>query len=633
MTHEHQERRKIALAFTLLAGILTGCGSSSSKSALMKTNEIITFEAPKEDKEVVRIGFSMAMDWKPLIDALNAKFPSKQFIYDFDSTSGINLPLDTVGNIVKKNDYDFVVANYWNAPSLGADISDQSFLSNYQTASLDAIKSNGRIYGIPLPISAMGLYYNKKLFADNGWAYPTSVDEFITLAKKIKASGITPFDSCFKYESQLTRVLEGLVYDELFTKPEGIAWYAKLIEGKATFAEYATPMFEVVKKLFDEGVFSLSSFSASLTTMRKDFFAGKIAMLDYSSDIFSLAASEGCNFDIGVGGYPSTTGSASPILYSSSAVLYIPSGIKADAKRFAFDTSVMEYLSTSEGQDAVLTGWTGVPSLKNYTGSSTLYNLVAPFIKNGAYHNDFDFAPSQAMIKPLKTLIKNAAQSIGSGTSVAEAVSALDTAYQATLKAGVTETTYTKIAEAKEDFTVLETSYYLADKIKAAASSDIALVPSSGFYRSNMGYFEKGDITDDSRLFYEKGVGSKDYITAYSLTGAQLKALIERPIINSVEKDQFLAASGLKLTYAPWHKRGNRIVEIALEDGTAIDETKSYNVAAYAGVIDKSYISSTDKSYPELLDPQSFMLASLKADKTISPNTSKRLSLNWDIEA
>jgi hypothetical protein len=27
------------------------------------------------------------------------------------------------------------------------------------------------------------------------------------------------------------------------------------------------------------------------------------------------------------------------------------------------------------------------------------------------------------------------------------------------------------------------------------------------------------------------------------------------------------------------------------------------------------------------------MLASLKADKTVSPNTSKRLSLNWDIEA
>jgi raffinose/stachyose/melibiose transport system substrate-binding protein len=633
MKFKHQGIKQIALAAVLLTGILSGCGTVSSKEKLMKNDEIITYEAPQEGKEIVRIGFSMAMDWEPLINGLNEKFPTKQFIYDFGSTSGINLSLDTVGDIVKNNDYDFVVANYWNAPYLGADISDQSFLSNFQTASLDSIKSNGRIYGIPLPISAMGVYYNKPLFEENGWTYPTSVDEFITLADKIKAKGITPFDSCFKYEGQLTRVLEGLLYDELFTKPEGMAWYEKLVEGKATFAEYAQPMFEAVKKLSDAGVFSESSFSASLTTMRNNFFAGKLAMIDYSSDIYSLAASEGCNFDIALGGYPSTTGEASPIIYASSAVLYIPSGIKNDAKRFAFDASVMDYLSTSEGQDALLTGWTGVPSVKNYTGSNALYGLVQPFIQSGAYHSDLDFAPSQAMIKPLKSLIKNAALEIVKGASVKDAINELDTAYKDTLNAGVSEPTYSKIAEATDDFTILETSYYMADKIKEATAADIALVPSGGFYRSNMGYLKKGDITDDMRLFYEKGVGAKDYITSYKLTGAQLKELLEKPIINGAEKDQFIAPSGLKLTYAPWHSRGNRIVDIAFEDGTAIDETKLYNVAAYAKVIDNSYISETIQSYPELADPQSFMLASFKADQTISPNTANRLKLSWDIPA
>jgi raffinose/stachyose/melibiose transport system substrate-binding protein len=173
----------------------------------------------------------------------------------------------------------------------------------------------------------------------------------------------------------------------------------------------------------------------------------------------------------------------------------------------------------------------------------------------------------------------------------------------------------------------------MADKIKEATAADIALVPSGGFYRSNMGYLKKGDITDDMRLFYEKGVGAKDYITSYKLTGAQLKELLEKPIINGAEKDQFIAPSGLKLTYAPWHSRGNRIVDIAFEDGTAIDETKLYNVAAYAKVIDNSYISETIQSYPELADPQSFMLASFKADQTISPNTANRLKLSWDIPA
>jgi raffinose/stachyose/melibiose transport system substrate-binding protein len=291
----------------------------------------------------------------------------------------------------------------------------------------------------------------------------------------------------------------------------------------------------------------------------------------------------------------------------------------------------MDYLSTTEGQNALLTGWSGVPSLKEYTGSDPVYAKVLPFIQNGAYHYNLDFATDQEMIKPLKTLIRNAVESIGKGTSVADAVAALDTSYQSTLSAGIPQTQYSKIAEAQKDFTVLETSYYIADKIKAATGSDIAIVPSGGFYRSNMGYLLKGDILDDSRLFYEKGVGGKDYITTDSLTGAQLKALLEYPIINGTKMDQFFAPSGLKLTYAPWHQRGNRIVSIALEDGTAIEDTKTYTVAAYNGVIDQSYLTSVLQSFPDLSDPQTFILASLKADKTVSPDIQRRLTLKWDI--
>lgn len=633
MGKEHRYSKRVGLAFLVFAGLLTSCSSvSSSKAALMKSNEIVTYDAPQEGKEIIRIGFAMPMKWDSFIAALNAKFPAEQFIYDFNYTAGNGIPLDKVGDIVEKNDYDFVVANSWNAPSLGADISDQSFLSNYQATVLDSIKSDGRVYGIPLPTSALGIAYNKTLFAEKGWTYPTSTDEYIALSKTIKAAGITRFDSCFKYSTQLARNLEGMLYDELFTKPEGLAWYQKLIQGKATFAEYATPMFEMAKKLFDEGVHSLSSFSASLTTMRKDFFAGNIAMLDYATDIFALAQTENCPFDVGFGGYPSSTGVSSPVLYSSSGIFYIPKAVKNDTKRFAFDLSVMDYLSTTEGQDAILTGWVGVPSVVNYTGANTLYSQLTPFIKSGSYHPVFDFAADQDLVLPLKNLIRDATESIGKGTSVADAVSALDAAYQAALKAGVVVATYSKIGEAKEDFTVLETSYYMADKIKAATQADVAVVASGGYYRSNMGYFSKGDISDDPRLFYEKSVGAKDYITTYSLTGEQLKTLLEKPIISGVVKDQFLAPAGLKLTYAPWHKQGNRLVAVSLEDGTASDETKLYTVASYAGLIDASYLSATIKSYPELLDPQSFILASVKADQTISPNVNKRLLLNWDIE-
>jgi len=621
--------RRVLLTLFAGVGTLASCGALSQYITLKEDDAITTFEAPISGKQIVRIGFAMAMDWKPLIAALNARFPSKQFIYDFDVTSGVNLSADGINEIVKKNNYDFVVTNYWNAPTIGADISGESFLKNYLSTTLSAIADKGHIYGLPLPTSASGIFYNKTLFQEKGWSMPSSTDDLASLYSTIAATGIRPFDSCFKYESSLVRVLEGMVYDELLSSPEGMEWYSNLLEGKANFAPYATPMFTLAKHLFDEKVFAVDSFNASLTTMRKDFFSGKLAMIDYSSDIYGLALTDKCPFELGFAPYPSSTGKNASVLYSSSVVLLVPSAIEQDKTRYAFDTSVMDYLSTSEGQDALLTGWSGVPSLKQYTGNNPLYNTVSSYIKNGTYHAILDFASDQSMVKPLKSLIKTTVLSIFNGTSIAEAMSALDTDYKATLTKGVSIPTYNNIATATDDFSVLATSYYLADKMKAATGADFALVPSGGFYRANMAYIKKGDVTTDSRLFYQKGIAAKDYITTYTLTGAKLRTLLERPIINGNELDQFVAASGLKMSYAPWLERGKRIETLSLEDGSAFDENKTYKVAAYAGVIDKSYLETTLDAYKDLADPETFAINQIKTDKTISPNLKSRLTLDW----
>jgi raffinose/stachyose/melibiose transport system substrate-binding protein len=63
----------------------------------------------------------------------------------------------------------------------------------YQTA-LDGAKSvaDGRIYGVPYALPNMGVFYNTKIFADNGIAVPTTYAEFIAAAETLKAAGITP---------------------------------------------------------------------------------------------------------------------------------------------------------------------------------------------------------------------------------------------------------------------------------------------------------------------------------------------------------------------------------------------------------------------------------------------------------
>lgn len=621
-------------AAALLFGLCSGCGAkTSAASPYEKSDDIVTFEAPEDGREIVRIGFAIKADWQPLIEALSKKFPDKQFIFDYYATAGNSPSIDTVRRLVEQNNYDFVVANYWYAPMLGADISSEKYLDNYLQTTLDSIAAEGRVYGIPLPTAVAGIYYNKDLFQANGWTIPAAVGDFIALCKKISAAGYTSYSNCLKYESQTTRVLEGMTYDELFGSQAGMNWYSNLVSGKASFADYAAPMFRLAKTLSDAGIFSADEFTASLTEQRKDFFAGRTAMIDYSSDLLSLAKSENCSFEIGFAPYPSTTGRNPCILYNSSAVLYIPAGIKENAQRYNFDTSVMEYLSTSEGQDALLTGWSGVISLKDYTGDNALYKEISRYVENGTYHSVLSFAPSDDLSKPLKILMNTAFKSITEGADVDKTVAALDKTYSAALKEGVPQTKYETIASAADDFSILETSYYFADKMRAATGADVAIVPSGGYYRSNMADIPKGDVTSDTRLFYQKSIGSKDFITTYGMTGAQLKALLEHPIINGQEQTQFLAASGLKLEYAPWHLSGARVVSAALADGSAIDDAGTYTVAAYSGVVDAGYITSTLKTFDALGDPQTFIEGALRADKTISPDIGGRLKLDWDIQS
>lgn len=54
-------------------------------------------------------------------------------------------------------------------------------------------KVNGQLYSIPAELETLVVYYNKDLFAKNGWTVPTTVDELTALAQKVDAAGVIPF--------------------------------------------------------------------------------------------------------------------------------------------------------------------------------------------------------------------------------------------------------------------------------------------------------------------------------------------------------------------------------------------------------------------------------------------------------
>ena len=63
---------------------------------------------------------------------------------------------------------------------------------SFTPAALDAYTYGGKLYGVPITLDAKYMAYNKKLFADNGVAVPTTLEGLLTACDTFKAKGLDP---------------------------------------------------------------------------------------------------------------------------------------------------------------------------------------------------------------------------------------------------------------------------------------------------------------------------------------------------------------------------------------------------------------------------------------------------------
>src|SRR5690606_19505800 len=81
------------------------------------------------------------------------------------------------------------------------DVSDDKNLELVQpayTQMLQDISGKEEIYAIPFVTNAVGVIYNKDIFDEQGLEVPTTWDEFIEVAEKVKAEGQIPFYHTYK---------------------------------------------------------------------------------------------------------------------------------------------------------------------------------------------------------------------------------------------------------------------------------------------------------------------------------------------------------------------------------------------------------------------------------------------------
>jgi raffinose/stachyose/melibiose transport system substrate-binding protein len=88
--------------------------------------------------------------------------------------------------------YAGVLANAGLVAPLDGYASQYGWTDKIAAQSIEATSINGQLYGLPLQVDLIGMYYNKTVLDKEGWTAPTTVAELENLCKAAKEKGYDP---------------------------------------------------------------------------------------------------------------------------------------------------------------------------------------------------------------------------------------------------------------------------------------------------------------------------------------------------------------------------------------------------------------------------------------------------------
>jgi len=218
----------------------------------------------------------------------------------------------------------------------------EGWMDKFPKALIDMVSKDGNIYSVPVNIHRGNvLWYNKKVFADNGLQPPKTFDEFFQVADQLKAKGIAPLALGDKEPWTATHLFETVLLGTLGTDN-----YQKLWTGEWSFndpqVKQAVETFKKMLSYINEDHSSRNwQDAAQLVAEGK---AAMYVMGDWAKGYFVNDLKLKVNEDFGYVPTPNTAGKFMVI----TDTFGLPKGVKNrdDVKKF------LAVLGSVEGQDA-----------------------------------------------------------------------------------------------------------------------------------------------------------------------------------------------------------------------------------------------------------------------------------------
>ncbi|NCB90991.1 MAG: extracellular solute-binding protein [Clostridia bacterium] len=295
----------VILAATMVMSMLAGCGSKEAATDATDATEATdsTDEAASDGGDVTLKVFSNLPDRK------NGQGLVEQMIIDeyMKENPNVKIEVEALDEEAYKTKFKAYsmegmpdVVSIWGQPSFLDEVVDAGVLAElnqddykdykFIEGSLNGFTYDGKLYGLPRNTDVACIYYNQKMFDDNGWSIPTTYDELIALAGKIKDAGITPMAMdggdgwpMAVYLSDVLYKLTGADYSDIVSKAISTGDFSDANLNKAT---------ELLKEAADAGLFQNGYDSQDYGTAMNLFTNGQAAMFYMGSWESSMALNE-----------------------------------------------------------------------------------------------------------------------------------------------------------------------------------------------------------------------------------------------------------------------------------------------------------------------------------------------------
>jgi ABC-type glycerol-3-phosphate transport system substrate-binding protein len=601
---------RAVLAAMMLAGI-TGCGKGNTLQGAAD-NEIITCDAVDQEKTMITVRVEFGAGQQENFEKiLEEKFPDVDIVLRHDGSTDSVYTVQA--NPKAGVECDLILSRRLplladEAEQYYLDLSSESFVDNYYMNAVDSCTdTNGRLYYLPGPSDVYGIVYDKTLFEEKGWKLPHSYSEFTALLETIQGTEnedgeeVVPLQVSLMYPDMFQIFFNTYSYEDVYAGSSNFLWLRDYQQGTGSMVGHMEQAAADFKKLFDDGILSLSNLNVAPSERSTMLYVEHTAAMivecqnavSYQSSMCSQAGLEE-EHEIAMMPFWTSDEEDSDFLYvipSYYMAINRTSAEESESKKEIL-LEIFDFLSSVEGQEMLIGDNF---QMSNIAGVSLVENNfsedILDTISRGQIINTFYFADGETNKQVERQMLATLEDMVLGNISVKEWLQGADAVRDQWISGelsaeevyGSTETTLTR----------LETAYSMAQMYASLTGAPIGICQGGGWDNSTNGYLYEGDITDaslacitpDKESQSEEEDAAADKIVTASLTGEQILSILNNGTASRNTKGLavYYVAYGLDVEFAPWNEAGSRVLSCKLPDGSEILADEVYEVAYFNG--------------------------------------------------